>query len=42
MNIIFLRKDEFDLRKIKNKGFFWSRLFFILIFLFNFSKLKNY
>ena len=41
MNIIFLRKDKFDLRKIKNKGFFWSRLFFILIFLFNSLKLKK-
>jgi glycosyltransferase involved in cell wall biosynthesis len=41
INIIHLRKDKFDLRKIKNKGFFWSRLFYILIFLFNFLKLKN-
>tara|TARA_Y100001970_G_scaffold182041_1_gene221545 strand:- start:15522 stop:16661 length:1140 start_codon:yes stop_codon:yes gene_type:complete len=41
LNIIYLRKNKFDLRRIKNKGIFWSRLFFILIFLLNFLKLKN-
>lgn len=40
-NVIYLRKNRFDFRKIKNKGFFWSRIFFISIFLSNFLRLRN-
>ena len=39
--IIYLRKDKFDFRRIKNKGFFWSRLFYFNIFIFCFFKLNN-
>ncbi len=40
-DVIYLRKNKFDIRKLKNKGFFWSRLFFLLIFFLNFRKLKK-
>ncbi len=39
--IIHLRKDKFDFRKIRNKGFFWSRLFYINIFFSCFFKLHE-
>ena len=39
--IIYLRKDKFDFRRIKNKGFFWSRLFYFNIFISCFFKLNN-
>ena len=40
-NVIYLRKNKFDLRKIKNKGYFWSRLFYSTIFFLNFLNLKR-
>ena len=40
-SVIYLRKNKFDFRKIKNKGLFWSRLFFLLIFFSNFFNLKK-
>ncbi len=40
-DIIYLRKNKFDIRKLKNKGFFWSRLFFLLIFILNLKNLKK-
>ncbi len=40
-DIIFLRKNSFDFRNLKNKGFFWSRLFYIRIFLSCFFPLKS-
>ena len=40
-NIINLRKNKFDLRRIRNKGFFWSRIFFLLVFFLNLKKLKK-
>ncbi len=39
--IIYLRKNKFDFRKIKNKGYFWSRLFYLNIFISCFFKLDN-
>ena len=39
--IIHLRKNKFDFRNIKNKGFFWSRLFYLNIFVSCFFKLDN-
>ena len=40
-NVIKLRKNKIDYRKAKNKGFFWSRFFYLKIFLSCFLPLKN-
>ena len=40
-NVINLRKNKRDFRKNKNKGFFWSRFFYLNIFLTCFLPLKN-
>ena len=36
-----MRKDKYDFRRIYNKGFFWSRLFYINIFVSCFFKLHK-
>ena len=40
-NVINLRKNKRDFRKNKNKGFFWSRFFYLNIFITCFLPLKN-
>jgi len=41
INVIFLRKNKSDFRSIKNKGFFWSRIFYLRIFFSCFFPLKK-
>ena len=41
INVIFLRKEKSDFRTINNKGFFWSRIFYIRIFFSCFLPLKK-
>tara|TARA_B100001057_G_scaffold500955_1_gene619162 strand:- start:2412 stop:3539 length:1128 start_codon:yes stop_codon:yes gene_type:complete len=40
-DLIYLRKSKKDFRKLRNKGFFWSRLFFLRIFFSCFLPLKK-
>ncbi len=40
-DIIELRKNKFDFRNLKNKGFFWSRIFYLNIFISCFIPLKR-
>lgn len=40
-NVIELRKNKKDFRKAKNKGYFWSRIFYLKIFISCFFPLKN-
>ena len=41
IDIIELRKNRFDFRNLKNKGFFWSRVFYLNIFISCFIPLKR-
>tara|TARA_Y100000294_G_scaffold170799_1_gene183487 strand:+ start:440 stop:1570 length:1131 start_codon:yes stop_codon:yes gene_type:complete len=40
-NLIYLRKNKQDYRNYKNKGFFWSRIFFLKIFFSCFFPMKR-